>query len=180
MAPRVKGRSSKASAPPSVAANPAPVLSADVVIVEAPPSAPSESPPPTQPNKKQKKVSAKKATLEKGGVKVKKEDYNRGRVAMQKTWDGIAHLAPQGTDIHAMKHALSDMRKIAVAQLKQKGSFTLPGICSLRVLAKPGRDAGKTRLFGKLVDAKARPPYKKVYAKSTRCLADSVVKETNK
>jgi hypothetical protein len=98
---------------------------------------------------------------------------------MKKCWDGIANLAPD-TNIDAMKYALSGMRKIAVAQLKQKGSFTVPGICSLRVLAKPGRDAGKGRLFGKPVDVKARPPYKRVLAKSTRCFADSVVKEINK
>ena len=41
-------------------------------------------------------------------------------------------------------------------------------------------EAGKVKLFGQPVDVKARPPHKKLLAKVTRCLTDSVVQETNK
>ena len=50
----------------------------------------------------------------------------------------------------------------------------------MRVRHVKGRDAGSTKLFGKPVDVKARPPHKKVLAKCTRCLAESIMKETNK
>ena len=176
MGPRAKGKASKASSPlPAV-----PLLPTDAIIVEDPPSAPSEvSPPSTQPpSKKAKKVSASEKNAK--ADTLKKKEYIRGRVALKKYWEDFSSLAPQGTDVDALKDALSGVRKIAVAQLKQKGAFTIPGLCSLRVQDVKGRDAGQTRLFGQMVDVKARPPYKKVVTKCARCLIDSVVKEINK
>ena len=171
MPPRAKGKASKTKAP---------VLHTDAIIVEDPPSAPPSeaSPSSTQPNKKQKKVpvSEKKTKAD----TLKKKEYNRGKVALKKYWEEFSTLAPQGTDVDAWKDALSGVRKIAIAQLKQKGALTIPGLCSLRVYDVKGRDAGQTRLFGQMVDVKARPPYKKVVAKCARSLIDSVVKEINK
>ena len=171
MGPRAKGKASKTSSPLSAVR----LLPTEAITVEDPPSAPSEVSPPTQPSKK-----AKVSSSEKKAKADKKKEYNRGKVALKKYWDEFSDLAPQGTDVDALKDALSGVRKIAVAQLKQKGAFTIPGLCSLRVQDVKGREAGQTRLFGKMVDAKARPPYKKVIAKCARCLIDSVVKEINK
>ena len=182
MPPRAKGKASKTKAPPlSVAADGVPVLHTDAIIVEDPPSAPPSeaSPSSTQPNNKQKKkvpASEKKTKAD----TPKKKECNRGKVALKMYWEEVSSLAPQGTDVDAWKDALSGVRKIAIAQLKQKGALTIPGLCSLRVYDVKGRDAGQTRLFGQMVDVKARPPYKKVVAKCARSLIDSVVKEINK
>ena len=78
-----------------------------------------------------------------------------------------------------MKNAVSTMRKVAISELKKKGVFTIHGICSIRVVHRKGRDAGKLQLFGQLVDVKARSPHKKRMVKSTRCIQDSVCKEMN-
>ena len=50
----------------------------------------------------------------------------------------------------------------------------------LRLHDVKGRDAGQTKLFGRLIDVKARPPYKKVIAKCARSVIDSVVKDIKK
>ena len=174
MGPRAKGKASKTSSPLSAVR----LLPTEAIAVEDRPAAPSEvSPPSTQPpsNTAKKVRVSEKAKAD----TLKKKEYNRGKVALKKYWDEFSYLAPQGTDVDALKDALSGVRKIAVAQLKQKGAFTIPGLCSLRVQDVKGREAGQTRLFGKMVDAKARPPYKKVIAKCARCLIDSVVKEIN-
>ena len=190
---RAKGRAAAAprTSPLADVDNPAPALSNAAITVEDPPStsAPSEDGQPAK--KKQKKAvsgnKAEKTTAvaepDKPRQSKKKEgiQYERGTALVKKYWEEvIPSLAPKDTDIETLKNALSTMRKITVSQLKKKGEFTIHGICSIRVVHRKGRDAGKMQLFGQPIDVKARPPHKKLVLKTARCLQDSVCKEINK
>jgi hypothetical protein len=166
MAPRTKGKS---NAPPPTAAV-VPVLPTDPITVPAGDSPPAPSELATQPQKK------KTAKPEKGSTKKK---YIRGKAALKQYWQEIAILAPPDMPLDTLKDAVQNMRKIAVTQLKQKGTFKLHGICEMRVRHVKGRDAGASKLFGKAIEVKARPAHKKVIVKVTKCLADNVVREAN-
>lgn len=189
---RAKG---KAAPKPRTTPKGAPAGPAEAIPVEdTTPASSDGTPPSTQPaNKKQKIVRGQNAektttameaaqpgkTSAQAEKKVKRE-YDRGTAILKKYWADIESSLPKDTDIDALKLALSNIRKVAVSQLKQKGSFTLHGLCTIRVMHMQGRDAGKVQLFGQEVDVKARKPCKRLQAKSTRCLKESVCKETNK
>ena len=181
MAPRTKGKS---HAPPPTAAGAAvvPVLP-DPITVPAGDSPPAPSEPATQPQKnsqkkdpRKAKANEKEAKPEKGSTK---KPFIRGKAALKQYWQEIAVLAPPDMPLDTLKGAVQNMRKIAVTQLKQKGTFKLHGICEMRVRHVKGRDAGSSKLFGKAIEVKARPAHKKVIVKVTKCLADNVVREAN-
>jgi hypothetical protein len=81
--------------------------------------------------------------------------------------------------VETLKQAVKNIRKAAVIQLKQKGSFKLYGICEMRIRHLKGRPSKKSNIFGKEIMMKEKPPSKRVYAKCLKDLSDSVVKEAN-
>ena len=190
---RAKGKAAAKSRTTPTAAidGPLPEMLTAAIPVEDPPSASAPSSEDTeQSKKKQKKVANEKraektstvAELDKSDRPKNKDGapYERGTALLKKYWEGeIPSLVPKDTDIDTLKNAVSTMRKVAISELEKKGAFTIHGICSIRVVHRKGRDAGRLQLFGQPVDVKARPPHKKLLVKSARCLQDSVCKEMN-
>merc|ERR1712032_648016 len=60
--------------------------------------------------------------------------------------------------------ALDTLAEIATANVKKSGVFTIPGLCRLKIRAKPATKAGKREIFGKIVKVKAKPAKKIVKA----------------
>ena len=172
MAPRAKGKAAAAKAknpPPEVGAdkNESPLTYA--ITVPEDDTAASEAT--TQTSKKPKKV--KKDKTEDG-----EKEPLRGKAALKAYWEGLARLVPD-MPTETWKKTIEQIKKVAIVQLKQTGSFKLHGICEFCVRQRKGREAKKSLLFGKEITMKAKPPSKRVYAKCPKQFSDRIVKEIN-
>merc|ERR1719336_1096755 len=75
--------------------------------------------------------------------------------AMTKGADALA----TGTEVKKSQctKLLDSLAKIATAEVKKAGLFTVPGLCRIKTRTKPATKAGKREIFGKMQIVKAKP-----------------------
>merc|ERR1712099_176655 len=75
------------------------------------------------------------------------------------TKGALADALAIGTEIKKSQCAkvLNTLAKVATAEVKKTGVFTIPGLCRIKTRVKPATKAGKREIFGKLQVVKAKP-----------------------
>merc|ERR1719229_2200133 len=75
------------------------------------------------------------------------------------TKGALADALATGTEVKKSQctKLLDSLAKIATAEVKKAGLFTVPGLCTIKTRTKPATKAGKREMFGKVVVVKAKP-----------------------
>ena len=168
MAPRAKGKAAAARAknpPPEVGADKNESPQTYAITVPEDDTAASEATTQT-PSKKPKK--AEKSKADEG-----EKRPLRGKAALKAYWEDLARIAPE-IPMDTWKKAIEQIKKVAIVQLKNTGSFKIHGVCEFCVRQRKGRDAKKSLLFGKEITIKVKPPSKRVYAKVPKEFSDRI------
>merc|ERR1719330_1529797 len=70
---------------------------------------------------------------------------------------------------------LDTLAKVATAEVKKAGVFTIPGLCRIKTRTKPATQAGKREMFGKMQIVKAKPARTIVKAFPVSALKKSIL-----
>merc|ERR1719336_935047 len=75
------------------------------------------------------------------------------------TKGALADALATGTEVKKSQctKLLDSLAKIATAEVKKAGLFTVPGLCRIKTRTKPTTKAGKREIFGKMQIVKAKP-----------------------
>merc|ERR1711950_109948 len=75
------------------------------------------------------------------------------------TKGALADALATGTEVKKSQctKLLDTLAKVATAEVKKAGVFTIPGLCRIKTRTKPATKAGKREMFGKTVVVKAKP-----------------------
>merc|ERR1711870_33803 len=82
------------------------------------------------------------------------------------TKGALADALATGTEVKKSQctKLLDSLAKIATAEVKKAGLFTVPGLCRIKTRTKPATKVGKREIFGKMQIVKAKPAKKIVKA----------------
>lgn len=76
--------------------------------------------------------------------------------AMPKSGIAEAVAAKTGLQKKEAASTIDELVKLATAEVKKTGKFTIPGLCMLKTRVRPARKAGTSMAFGKKIQVKAR------------------------
>merc|ERR1711997_813036 len=82
-----------------------------------------------------------------------------GATTKAMTKGALADALATGTEVKKSQctKLLDSLAKIATAEVKKAGLFTVPGLCRIKTRTKPATKAGKREIFGKMQIVKAKP-----------------------
>merc|ERR1712173_505696 len=91
------------------------------------------------------------------------------------TKGALADALATGTEVKKSQctKLLDSLAKIATAEVKKAGLFTVPGLCRIKTRTKPTK-AGKREIFGKMQIVKAKPARTIVKAFPVSALKNSI------
>ena len=118
------------------------------------------------------KMPLKQTPKAKGQVEVV-EPFVRGRKAVQEFYDELASVCDLPVD--ELKKILEGLKKAAVRDLRNNGSFKIHGLVSFSVKAFPGTPESKGVCLGKEFVRREKPGKKKVVCKADQAMSDKVV-----
>merc|ERR1719336_1651810 len=92
------------------------------------------------------------------------------------TKGALADALATGTEVKKSQctKLLDSLAKIATAEVKKAGLFTVPGLCRIKTRTKPATKAGKREIFGKMQIVKAKPARTIVKAFPVSALKNSI------
>merc|ERR1719389_192084 len=94
--------------------------------------------------------------------------------AMPKSGIADALASKSGLKKKEVAGAIDELVKIATAEVKKTGKFTIPGLCMLKTRVRPARAAGTAMAFGKQIKVKARKATTIVKAYPVSALKNSI------
>ena len=101
------------------------------------------------------------------------QPFVRGPAAAKAFFEDLSRVSD--IEVVELKKMFNGLQKIAVRDLREKGSFTLHSIGSFHVKTNPGTTEGPGECHGKHFTRREKPSRKHVICKVASALSDKVV-----